>query len=151
MPIAWNRFDNPDGHLLSLYECSTIFKSDPIGGSKTVPGFLFDSFCLLFICLFFFCKSVATRIPGLTRRANPNWSLVYSDHFHLSYQNILFMSFRFKVFNFAEAFSNGRPINIYFYTIRLQNGLSCLYKMIYKTIVQSLTLLFTKCRTLKKK
>ena len=46
--------------------------------------------------------------------------------------------------------SNGRPINIYFYTIRLQNGVPCLYKMIYKTIVQRLTLLFTKCHTLKK-
>ena len=50
------------------------------------------------------------------------------------------MSFRFRVFNYVEAVSNGRPINIYFYTIRLQNGVSCLFKMIYKTIVQRLTL-----------
>ena len=42
------------------------------------------------------------------------------------------MSFLFKVFNYAEAFSNGRPIKIYSYTIRLQNGLSCLYQMIHK-------------------
>ena len=54
------------------------------------------------------------------------------------------MSFCFKVFNYAEAFSNGRPINIYSYTIRLQNDVSCLYKVIHKTIVQSLTLLFAK-------
>ena len=54
------------------------------------------------------------------------------------------MSFRFKVFNYEEAFSNGRPINIYSYTIHLQNGMSCLYKMIYKTSVQSLTILCTK-------
>ena len=60
------------------------------------------------------------------------------------------MSFHFRVFTYAEAVSNGRPINIYFYTIRLQNGVSCLYKMIYKTIVQRLTLLFTKCQTFKK-
>ena len=60
------------------------------------------------------------------------------------------MSFHFIVFNYAEAVLNGRPIHIYFYTIRLQNGVSCLYKMIYKTIVQRLTLLFTKCHTLKK-
>ena len=60
------------------------------------------------------------------------------------------MSFHFRVFNYAEAVSNGRPINIYFYTIRLQNGVSCLYKMIYKTIIQILTLLFTKCHTFKK-
>ena len=52
------------------------------------------------------------------------------------------MSSHFRFFNYAEAVSNGRPINIYFYTIRLQNGVSCLYKMIYKTIVQRLTLLF---------
>ena len=60
------------------------------------------------------------------------------------------MSFRFRVFNYAEAFSNGRPINIYSYIIRLQNGVSCLYQMIYKTIVQSLTLLFTKYHMFKR-
>ena len=60
------------------------------------------------------------------------------------------MLFHFRVFNYAEAVSNGRPINIYFYTILLQNGVSCLYKMIYEIIVQRLTLLFTKCHTFKK-
>ena len=60
------------------------------------------------------------------------------------------MSFPFRVFNYAEVFSNGRPINIYIYIIRLQNGVSLLYKMIYKTMVQSLTLLFTKCHMLNK-
>ena len=82
--------------------------------------------------------------------ADPNRSPVYSDRFQLSYQNILFMSFRFRVFNYAEAFSNGRLINIYSYTIRLQNDVSCLYKMIYKTMVQSLTLLFTKYHMFKR-
>ena len=82
--------------------------------------------------------------------ADPNWTPVYSNRFHLSYQNILFISFRFRVFNYVEAVSNNRPINIYFYTICLQNGVLCLYKMIYKTIVQRLTLLFTKCHTFKK-
>ena len=62
----------------------------------------------------------------------------------------LFMSFHFKVLNYEEAFSNGRPINIYFYTIRLQNGLSCLYKMIHKTVVQNSTLLFTKYHMFKR-
>ena len=81
---------------------------------------------------------------------DPNRSPVNSDRFHLSYQKILLMSFRFRVFNYKEAVSNGRPINIYFYTICLQNDVSCLYKMIYKTIVQRLTLLFTKCHMLKK-
>ena len=91
-----------------------------------------------------------TRIPGPTIMADPNRSPVYSDYFHLSYQNIIFMSFNFRVFNYAESISNGRPINIYFYTILLQDGVSCLYKMIYKTIVQRLTLMFTKCHTFKK-
>ena len=99
---------------------------------------------------FFFFKSVMTQIPGLTRMADPNRSPVYSNRFHLSYQNLLFMSFHFRVFNYAKAVSNGRSINIYFYTIRSQNGVSCLYKMIYKTIVQRLTLLFTKCHTFKR-
>ena len=82
--------------------------------------------------------------------ADPNRSPVYFDRFHLSYQNILFMSLHFEVFNYTKAVSNGRPINIYFYTIRLQNDVSCLYKMIYKTIVQRLILLFTKCHTFRK-
>ena len=60
------------------------------------------------------------------------------------------MSFHFRVFNYVEAVSNDRPINIYFYTTRLQNGVSCLYKMTYKTIGQRLTFLFTKCHTFKK-
>ena len=70
--------------------------------------------------------------------ADPNQSSVYSDRFHLSYQNILFMSFRFRVFNYTEAISNGRPINFYFYTIRLQNGVSCLYKMIYQNNISEI-------------
>ena len=92
-------------------KCNTHFWSDPIGGSEPFPGCSFNSFCLLFICLFFFffCKSVATRIPGPTRRANPNWSPVYFDCFHLFYQNILFMLFFFRVFNYVEALLNGRP------------------------------------------
>ena len=57
-----------------------------------------------------------TRIPGPTRMEDPNRSPVYSDRFYLSYQNVLFMSFHFKVLIYAEAFSNGRPINIYIYT-----------------------------------
>ena len=48
--------------------------------------------------------------------ADPNRSPVYSDRFYLSYQNVLFTSFHFKVLIYMEAFSNGRPINIYIYT-----------------------------------
>ena len=60
------------------------------------------------------------------------------------------MSFHFKVFNYAEAVLNGRPINIYFYAIHLQNGIPCLYKMIYKTLFYRLTLLFTKYHMFKR-
>ena len=58
--------------------------------------------------------------------------------------------FLLEFLNYTKAFSNIRPINIYFYTIHLQNGVSCLYKMIHKTIVQSLTLLFTKYHMFKR-
>ena len=77
--------------------------------------------------------------------ADPNRIPVYSDRFFFCffYQNVLFTSFRFRIVIYVEAFSNGRPLNIYSYTIRLQNGVSCLYKMIYKTHFQSLTLWFT--------
>ena len=91
-----------------------------------------------------------TRIPNSTQMVDPNRSPVYSNCFHLSYQNILFMSFHFRVFNYAEAVSNGRPINNYFYAIRLPNGIPCLYKMIYKTLFQILTLLFTKYHMFKR-
>ena len=60
------------------------------------------------------------------------------------------MSFLIRVFNYAEVVSNGMPINIYFYTIRLQNGVPCLYKMIYKTLFHKLTLLFTKYHMFKR-
>ena len=54
--------------------------------------------------------------PDPTRMTDPNRSPVYSDRFYLFYQNILFMSFHFRVLIYTEAFSNGRPINIYIYT-----------------------------------
>ena len=85
--------------------CNTPFRSDPIGKSEPVLGWSFNYFYLLFIWFFFFFhRSVATRILSPTRRADPNRSPIYSNYFHLSYQNILFMSFCFRVFNYAEAF-----------------------------------------------
>ena len=92
-----------EGVIVSLgNSCSTPFRSDPIGGSEPVLGCSFNYFYLIFIYYYFF-KSVATRIPGPTRIADLNLSPIYFDRFHLSYQNILFMSFRFRVFNYAEA------------------------------------------------
>ena len=57
-----------------------------------------------------------TQILYPTQMGDPNRSPVYSDHFYLFYQNVLFTSFHFKVLVYAEAFSKGRPINIYIYT-----------------------------------
>ena len=119
VPLPW----------LHMTSVTPVFRSDPIGGSEPVSGCSFNSFYLLFIYLFLFSKvsrpeSLARLDPGLLRP----FSFVLSKTF-------LFMSFHFSVFNYVEAVSNGRLINIYFYTIRLENGVSCLYKMIYKTIV----------------
>ena len=86
--------------------------------------------------------------PNLKGGFESELSLLLPFSFILSKH--LFMSFRFRVFNYAKTFANGRPINIYSYTIRLQNDLSCLYKMIHKTIVQSLTLLFAKYHMFKR-
>ena len=46
--------------------------------------------------------------------ADPNRSLVYFDYFHLSYQNILFMPFHFRVFNYAEAIQMVGPYTFTF-------------------------------------
>ena len=124
----------------------------PIRSEWRIRNWFQDSCLILFIYFLFFYLflSVVTRIPSPTRMGDSNWSLVFSDRFYLSYQNILFMSSHFKVFNYAKAVLNGRPMNIYFYTIRLQNGMSGLYKTICITLFKRLTLLFTKCHTLKK-
>ena len=63
------------------------------------------------------------QIPGPTRRPDLNQSPVYSDRFHLSYQNILFMSFHFRVFNYAEAFQMVCPKT---FTL-----IQFVYKMVY--------------------
>ena len=46
-----------------------------------------------FVLLIFIFKSVATRIPYLTRLADPSWSPVYSDVFN---QNIYFVLLNFS-------------------------------------------------------
>ena len=106
-------------------------RSDPIGGSETKPG---DARLILFIYLLF--KFSFSKMSRLESPAQPVWRIRTGARFTQTFPFILskhlFMSFHFRVFNYAEAFSNGRPINIYSYTIHLQNGLSCLYKMIHK-------------------
>ena len=97
--------------------------------------------------LFKKCRDSNPR-PDPNGRSEPELGLLRLFSFILS--KLLFMSFPFRNFIYAEAFSNSGPINIYSYTIRLQNGISCLYKIIYKTMVQSSTLLFTKYHMLKR-
>ena len=64
----------------------------------------------LFVCLFvFFVKGSRPESPVLTKRANPNRSPVYSDRFHISYQNILFISFCFRVFKSRKHFQMVGP------------------------------------------
>ena len=105
---------------------------------------------IYFLFIYFFSKVSRPESPAQPDGGSePEPSLLRAFSFILS-KTFLFMSFQFRVFNYAEAVSNGMSINNYFYTIRLQNDVFCLYKMIYKTIVQRLTLLFTKCHTLKK-
>ena len=106
-------------------------RSDPVGGSEPKPE---DARLILFIYIFIkFSFSQMSRPESLAR---PEWWIRTGARFTSTFSFILskhlFMSFRFRVFNYVEAFSNGRPINIYSYTIRLQNDLSCLYKMIHK-------------------
>ena len=49
-----------------------------------------------FVLLIFIFKSVATRIPYLTRLADPSWSPVYSDVFNQSIHFILLNFFYFQ-------------------------------------------------------
>ena len=108
-------------------------RTDPVDESGPKPrGHPFNSFILHFI-KFSFSKVSRPESPaqpeGRVRtgaRFTPTFLFILSKH--------LFMSFRFKVFNFAEAFSNGRPINIHI----SQNTITMMafyafFKMIYKT------------------
>ena len=79
--------------------------------NRNPRGRPFNSFILHFI-KFSFSKMSRPESPaqpeGRVRtgaRFTPMFSFILSKH--------LFMSFRFKVFNYTEAFSNGRPINTY--------------------------------------
>ena len=67
-------------------------------------------FYMLLSFLFQKCRDPNPRLD-LKGGSEPEPGLLRRFHFTLSKD--LFMSFRFKVFNYAEAFSNGRPINIY--------------------------------------
>ena len=71
---------------------------DPVSGSEPKPG---DAWFISFYfpCYYvFFFKIVATRIPRLTRRADPNWSPVYSDVFNYLIKTFsLLFPFRFSI------------------------------------------------------
>ena len=106
-------------------------RSDLVGGFEPKPG---DARLILFI--YRFIKFSFSKMSRPETPARPKWRIRTGARFTPTFSFILskhlFMSFHFRVLNYTEAFSNGRPINIYSYTIRLQNDLSCLYKMIHK-------------------
>ena len=110
-PWMWRRRRYYPSPCVETLEPGSTRLASPNRNSRTLVRFF------LFTVLFkFFFKNVKTRIFDPTRMVDPNRSLVYSNRFYLSYQNVLFMSFHFKVLIYTEAFSNSRPINIYIYT-----------------------------------
>ena len=135
----------------SHLHCRAITVAPLFGPTRLAsPNWIRVTRLIIFIFIFFQkCRDPNPR-SDLTRMTNSNRSPVYSDRFHLSYQKHFIYVISFSSFQLRGSISHGTPTNIYFYTIRLQNGVSCLYKMIYKIIVQRLTLLFTKCHTFKK-
>ena len=70
------------GSVAPLFGPTRLAGPKRIKDACLIPFFYFTFH--LFIYLFIF-KSVTTRIPGSTRRADLNRSLVYSDCFHLIY------------------------------------------------------------------
>ena len=81
-----------------------FLRCDPIGESEPDPGCSFNSF------------GRSKQEPGLLRL----FSFILSKHF------IYVISF--FCFQLRGSISNSRPINIYFYTICLQNVVLFLYK-----------------------
>ena len=125
---------------------STPFRSDQIGRSEPLPGCSFNSSFFLF---FFFFKVWPPESPARLKWQIQTETQFTPTVFIYLIKNILFMSFYFRVFNYAEAFQMVGHKHLLLYNT-FTNDVSCLYKMIYKTIVQRLTLLFTKCHTFKK-
>ena len=111
--ILFGKLQLPKNITITLGACGDPrAQPDPVDESEPKPrGRPFNSFILHFIKFSF---SKVSRPESPTRpesrvrigaRFTPTFSFILSKH--------LFMSFRFKVFNYAETFSNGRPINIY--------------------------------------
>ena len=106
--------------LVLAYACVTTPEPDPtrlgLADPNRNPGDarLILFFYLHFYFVFFFfqkCRDPNPRLD-LKGRSEPEPGLL--RHFFLFIlSKHLLMSFCFKVFNFAEAFSNGRPINIH--------------------------------------
>ena len=118
----------------SFYGIETLNVATPEPGPTRLasPNRNPGNACLIFfihILLCFLFKSVVTRILGSTRRADPNWTPVYSDVFN--YLIKTFSLFYFSLgFRFTwKHFSNGRPINIYIFTkCNYNEGILCLFK-----------------------
>ena len=90
--------------------------------------------------------------PRLDTKGGSESELGLLRRFQLSYQNIFFMLFLFRFSICAEAFSNGRPINIYIsQNVITMKAFSAFSNDIQnKTLIRSLTILFTKYSMFKK-
>ena len=84
--------------------CSTLFWSNPIGGSEPVPGCSFNSFYLNF--LFQKCR-IPNSLPDPNGRSEPEPDLLRQFSFILSKHFIYVIHFR--VFNYTEAFQMVGP------------------------------------------
>ena len=128
-------------------------RPDPVGESEPKPrGRPFKIF--FYMLLSFLFQKCRDPNPWLDLKGGSKQEPGLLRCFHFILSKHFFMSFRFKVFNYAEAFSNGRPINIYI----SQNEITM--KAFYafflndiqnKTLIQSSTILFTKYPMFKRK
>ena len=107
------------------------------------PNRLWDARLVLFYLLFIYLlKKLSLLVPrsDLNGGFEPEPGLLRP--FTLSYQNISFMSFHFRVSNTQKLFQMvGSYTFIY---------IQYVYKMIYKTLFQRLTILFTKYHMFKR-
>ena len=103
--------------------CKTVATPKPGPTRMTSSNLNPRTLVILFLFTFYFVlffKSVATRIPGLTRRADPNQSSVYSDVF-----NYLIKTFSLCYFSLGFRFARKHfqmvgPQTFTFHKMKLQ-------------------------------
>ena len=96
----------------------SIGESAPVSGCETIYWdssliFFFIADLICGIQIIFIFKSVATRIPDLTRLANPSWSPVYSDVFNYLSKTCCLCYSIFDLLIKQKHFLSGNPMTIY--------------------------------------